>query len=253
MNENKKYPKSLNGLQCISPCFPANYLTTHPITLQKVMGMDKINPYCHILPHMNEEKKHIAVAVCSKPSTNEEIKKHQVNLLIPIANIDSSIFLRGFYDIITFEDGMNWIINNENKPVMTRLRVFDNMLIAYGKDIDIIDIRMVDFMVDVIKKLWIKDIYKELHKYIFINEKKEIFIKENDSDINKNINEKINFIIKKFINSDEVYKFMSRYIKARYEDWDKILSHINNIKNDYIEYIEKKIKLTISNNSTNSK
>jgi hypothetical protein len=95
--------------------------------------------------------------------------------------------------------------------------------------------------------LWIKDVYKELYKYISINNKNEIFLDNNNDDINDNINNKINFIIKKFVNNDEIYKFMSRYIKARYEKWDKISSHIINIKNDYIDYIENKIKLTISN------
>lgn len=246
MNENKKYPKSIDGNQCISPCFPVGFLSSHPITLSAITN--KEYPYCHIQPIIVDAKlnKKVEYNICAKPSSNEEIKNYNTKLIIPISDMDSGIFLRSFYNIHTFEDGINWIINNDNKPIMTRLRIFDNIFV-YGKDIDIIDIRIITFIIEVIKKLWIKDIYKELYKYISINKKNEIFIEKNDDDINENINNKINFIIKKFVNNDEVYKFMSRYIKARYENWNKISSHIINIKNDYIDYIENKIKLTISN------
>jgi hypothetical protein len=133
MNENKKYPKSIHGHQCISPCFPVGVWSSHPIILSAITNQE--DAYCHIQPIIVDTKsnKKIIHDICAKPSSNEEIKNYNTKLIIPIADMDSGIFLRSFYNIHTFEDGINWIINNDNKPVMTRLRIFDNMLIVYGR------------------------------------------------------------------------------------------------------------------------
>lgn len=249
-----KYPKSKNNLQCIGPCYQAGTTIVHPLTLEYVT--DKYNPFCPVKEweYIDTEtnKKIIRTTdICYHPTESKDLsgKEFEMNILTPSIDFNDEQFLKIFYNIHSFEDAINWIDNKKYSPILTRLRIIDCAWNAYGKNVNIIDHRVVDFYIEVTKKKWIQDIYKHLNKYIHISDGKVMLgnPKENKLSPKDEVIVRTNFLIDRFINSDQMYKFLIRYLKYRKDEWDNIISHSINIKNDLIKYIENKINLTIGN------
>jgi hypothetical protein len=74
----------------------------------------------------------------------------------------------------------------------------------------------------------------------------KIFFEENDDAPQKFYVEKKNFIIKKILSDNTLYKIISKYINENYPKWETIQDHLEKIKKFLIEYVEKKVIETIS-------
>ena len=246
-----KYPKSKNNFQCVGPCYQPETLIVHPLSLEYVT--DKYNAFCPVKEwdYIDEDGKKITrtTDICYHPTESKDLsgKEFEINILTPNIDFNDEHFLKIFYNIRSFEDAINWIDNKKYSPLLTRLRIINCAWNAYGKDVNIIDHRVVDFYIEVIKKKWINDIYKKINKYIHIRDNKVLLgnPRENKLSQKDEIVVRMNFLIDRFINNDEIYKFLIRYLKHRKENWDEIIDHSINIKNDLIKYIENKINLTI--------
>jgi hypothetical protein len=117
---------------------------------------------------------------------------------------------------------------------------------VYGGQIDIIDNRFVDFFIDIIKRKYIREIYLHVAKYIEIKGD-EVFLVDPDGENigNNNVVIKTNYIIKNFINGDDISKFLTRYLRQRKEKWDQIVDHMQSIIADLTAYIVNKIHITL--------
>lgn len=252
---NKSYPKSKNGFQCIGPCYQSNTTIVHPITLEYIT--DKSNPFCPVgqweYTDRDTGKKTIKTTdACHHPTDNKDLsgKEFEISILTPNIDFNDTQFLKIYYNIYSFEDAVNWCDTRKYLPVLTRLRIMDCALTAYGNDLNIVDHRTVDFFIEIFKTKWINDIYNNIGKYISIDNdiiklaQPKIDTKENkENNADKHI--KYNYIKTKFINNDEIYKFLLKYIKYRKDKWETIKYHSDNIKNDFIIYLENKIKTTL--------
>ena len=246
-----KYPKSKNNFQCIGPCYQPGTWIVHPLTLEYIRDIN--HPFCPVKEweYIDPDGKKIirTTDICYHPTESKDLsgKEFEMNILTPNIDFNDKQFLKIFYDIHSFEDAINWIDNKKYSPPLTRLRIMDCAWNAYGKNINIIDHRLVDFYIEIAKKKWMPDIYKQLNKYIHINNGKIMFGNPEDNELSPkdDIISRTNFLIDRFINNDEMYKFLIRYLKHRKEDWDNIVSHSTKIKGDLIKYIENKINLTI--------
>lgn len=248
----KKYPRSKNNFQCLGPCYYAGTQIVHPITLEIVTNTGF--PFCAVNKWMYEDPKtgkqtEQIVDVCYNPThkTSDELSSAEINMLLPYVEFDIEQFLKIFYKIYSFEDGITWIESNKSKPILSRIRILRCILKIYGKDVEIIDNRIVDFFIDIVKLTYVKQLYNNLSKYVK-HEKGEFYLTErNNNEIeNKDIETlKLNYILKTFINSDEIHKFLMRYIRNRKTNWYDIDDHINNALSDLLIYIDNKIKLTL--------
>lgn len=247
-----KYPKSKNNLQCIGNCYTSSTVITHPITLEYVT--DKYYPFCPVKEweYVDPKTGEITVRttdVCHNPTHNKDLsgREFEMNILTPSIDFNDEQFLKIFYNIHSFEEAINWIENKKYSPILTRLRIINSAWNAYAQDINIIDHRLVDFYIEVAKKKWVGEIYKYVHKYIVIEDGKIMFGNPNNNDLNAQdeLVIRMNFLIERFINNDTIYKFLVKYLKHRRDDWEKIINHSNKIKEDYIDYIDNKIKMTI--------
>lgn len=247
-----KYPKSRNNFQCIGPCYQPNTWIVHPLTLEYIT--DNINPFCPVKQwdYIDETGKKIprVTDVCYHPTESKDLsgKEFEMNILTPNIDFNYEQFLKIFYNIHSFEDAIDWIDSKKNNSsLLTRMRIMDCAWHAYGRNVNIIDHRVVEFYIELAKKKWISDIYKKINKYIHIRDSKIMFGNPNDNDLSPNdeIVARTNFLVDRFINNDEMYKFLIRYLKHRKDDWDSIVSHSLHIKDDLIKYIENKINLTI--------
>ena len=240
----KKYPKSINGNQCIGPCYEAKTLIIHPISLELVTDT---NNFCPINSRL--EKNHDARLVdrCNNPTENKNIesKELELSMLNPYIDFSSIRFLSVYYNIYTFEDALQWLENNIKSPLETKIRIIRNALFAFGSNIEMVDHRLVDFFIILIKKKYINKIYNNVYEYIGIVKNNIVFINPSENNIDKKENfiERINFIVKIFINSDEIHKFLIRYFKFKKDLL--ILNYIDDMITEFIQYIISKIKKSI--------
>lgn len=268
MSSIKKYPVSKNQFNCIGPCYHPSTWIVHPITLEYTT--DKNNSFCpvHQWEHVDKntgKKTSLSTDICYPPTENEDLsgKEFEINILTPNIDFNDAHFLKIYYNIHSFEDAVEFIDSRKYLPILTKLRIMNCALNAYGDELTVIYHRTVNFFIEVVEKLWMNDIYNAVKKYVFINDDKIFFDKPHSNELNKinktNEMNKINeanesederntimiFLKNKFVNSDEIYKFIIKYLKYRKDKWHEIKNHINNIKKDFIIYIEQKIKLTL--------
>jgi len=255
MNYNKTYPKSIHNRQCIGPCYFAGTQIVHPITLQYINNTGEsfcpTAPFVHI-DKITGKKETLVADDCYHPTENKDLsgKEFEMNILNPNIEFNHKQFLNMYYDILSFEDAVEYISNKKYTPVITRLRIIDCALIAFGYELSIFDNRVVEFFIEIINNKWMDDVYKAIYTYIYIDDDKIYFANINNKNISESSdikNIKYNFIKSKFVTNELIYKFLSRYLKHRKDNWDQIIQHSVNIKNDFIIYIENKITSSLKN------
>lgn len=251
---NKKYLKSVSGHQCIGPCVSKNKKIIHPITLETIT--DKDQSFCPVngFEIINEKtnKKEIKYIDKCYGIQNDNINNntHIMNVLIPEIDFDIKHFLVMFYNIHSYEEGIAWINDNLGYPLTTRERIFECILNSYGFTIDIIDNRTSEFVYLLIKNKFIDLFYDRLKKYIYIDlNTNTVKIEENEqSDSIENRKIKTEYIYKKYININEINKFLYKFFRERKKKWFDIKNYVDNIINDLLLYSIKSINITLSEN-----
>lgn len=237
-----RFPISINNQQCIGPCYPANEYITHPVNLDTVY-LEENKPFCPTMPWKSREGELIKVVdECLKPDNMNSYTYEEIvlNYVAPNLSYTDKSFLKTLYDIASFESAIDWIFNNETH-LYSKLRIMNSAWKAYGIKADIINDQLLEFYVNIVKKEWIKTIYLNIAKFIYVDNKK-IYIKENDMSINDNKVEKINYFNKKFNTTQIMYEVLSLYLKENKSVWDDIVDHNDNIKKHYVKVIMEKIK-----------
>lgn len=262
----KQYPKSISGKQCVGPCYHPNVSYVHPLYLTPIKVIN--DPTCPTSRFADPTDGSIHVLdTCSNPThkknSNQDVAMMSISPYIPI---DDELFLKYYYEIYTMEDAIS-AINNNYWPRKTGNRVINMALKAYGQEITIIDHRIVDFIRNhlVHNMAYVK---KVVGKYINVDEKNVKLKKpkkkdvsdvsddtdgtdtdeyKSNSDIHYEEELKSKYIKKIFLNRDEVYKFSTKYLKQRKDEWGDIDNHLLEILKSMSVYIESKIKKTLGN------
>jgi hypothetical protein len=251
ISKDHKYNKSKLGFNCLGPCYEPGTYVIHPITLNYVF--DKDYPFCHVNEFLYVDpetgKKQIRYHDrCYNPTKDKDQsaakKLKATNMLLPFIEFKCDQFLKIYNNIFTFEDAVLWIEKKKQSPINTRARIFECAMESYGKDIDIIDQQLSGFLIEYVSVKWIDSIYDKINKYIEIKDDKIKLVNKTNPN-NEFEDEKKSYIISKFINSDEIHKFMIKYIKHRKSEWSTIENHLERMKSDYLQYIENKVKITV--------
>lgn len=249
----KKYPKSQHNLQCLGPCYAKGTKILHPISLNITSYAD--HPFCPVNEWESEDpktgKKYVMdYDKCAIPTRSKDIGNDELalNMLLPYIEFNKTSFLKVYYNVFSFEDALDWITNNTDNPINTRARIINSALSVYGKDMDIVDYRFVNFMQELIKSKYIRKIYSEISPYItVIDDTVELTTKKSQmkrlSNEDYNI-ERTNYIIKTFFDNESLSKFCIRYFKYRKDIWNDINNHLDNMIEDLIVYIIEKIKIS---------
>lgn len=243
---SNKYPKSQHGFQCLGPCYKQGTTIVHPITLEYVTTNDV--PFCPVGEWETKDKTLKITDSCYNITATKEIsgKDFAINLLVPQIDFNEEQFLRLVYKIYSFEDAVKFVDDNKTKPLQTKLRVIDCAWKAYGKTVTIIDFRLVNFYIDLIKKKWINNIYKKFHKYVHVDSENDTVIfgdpTTNRLEYGDKIVTRTNFLLNRLINTEEIYKFLTKYIK---NISDEQIIHPETLEQNLTAYIENKIKLTV--------
>jgi len=238
-----KYPTSKNGYSCIGPCYHPDTVSIHPLYLEHIVNRNK--SYCptaaYTVPGETEPN---IYDECTAPThkKNEPANIEMLSLSSMIEFSDDS-FLRIYYEIYSLEDAVKWITERNYMPIASLNRVLNTAFKVYGKQLEIIDNRIVDY-IDNIFKHHIRTISEKALKYVGVDNNEVILVESIDHQ-NKHIDERIKYIENMFINKDTIYKFITRYFKTRNSEWHTIDNHISRMISDMSDYIEKKIKVTL--------
>lgn len=249
----KKYPTSINNKQCIGPCYEPGTYIIHPITLSYLTHKEK--PFCPTMHWFDEKNKASMNAdICVIPSSKEDIDRHQIELsfIVPTFSFNCDYFLKTYYDIYSFESALDWISNNPS-PLYTQLRIIDCSWKVYGSNVDILNDQLIELYIHIIKKEWIKSIYPVVAKYIYVDQDKIYFSKNNNTNeyqaneyqTNEYQVEKINFLIKKITTKQFIYKFLNGYINEYKSVWSDIESHNKTMLNFLITFVVNKIETAL--------
>lgn len=247
----EKYPKSAFNFQCLSECHEARSAVLHPIDL---LTITDIKPFCAIKGYkeydpITGETNYINKDYCeldpnsNQTSNNKHAQNKSINFLSPLIEFDYEQFLYICYDIANFEDGLNWCDENNFVPFNTKFRIIKCIINAYGKSVDMVDQRFVLFFIEIIKKLYTVEIYKNIYQYIDFNDNIVSF-KKNSKNINDHSVERINFFVRTFLTENEIYKFTYQYFKNYKEKWNDVQEHFSNIIIEFINYCNYKINLS---------
>jgi hypothetical protein len=247
MTENK-YPISINDIPCIGPCYPAGKHIIHPLDFTYITGDHNFcptNKYEEI--GKNGQTTIKKLAKCHPKDVKHEQEMDSNDILTPYILFNPILFLKGFYNLNSLEDILEWLKKNSHLPANTKLRVIECMFLSFD-DIYIID----NIIIDCYKQYFIENImifYDTLYKYVYVDDaNNKIYLKKNDSDKNKFNIERINFLTDKFINTDEINKFITKfYAKSNDIESNKLENYFTkkNIINNFIVYIENKIEKSL--------
>jgi len=233
----KKYPISVHNKQCIGPCYEPDTFITHPITLNRVTV--KNNPFCPTDIWKSNDSKVRDVDLCYVPTKNIDVQTTMMNIIIPEIKFGGEDFLKIYYNIYSFENGLEKIEENDY-PYYTKMRILECMWSAYGNNLNILSNRLVFVYENIIKKKWIYYFYGNLKKYVNVTKNQTIHFSNNTNESNNKI-EIVNFLIKKLITPNNIYKVLEMHINKNKNDWDLAQSHNNEIKIRMTKYFEDKI------------
>ena len=248
----KKYPKSASGYQCIGPCHPKEKISIHPQTLDQVGSLN--HPYCAVNEYTIKDKitgkdRKEIIDKCYNVNESGENKTDDIlNTIIPYMDFNPQQFLLIFYSIKTYEEGIEYI-TTKSMNLETKKRIFDCLINVFYSSINIIDNRTIDFVVSLIKKSYLDKFYFRIRKYIFYNSIDKTVkigktpVTETDVESNENIEAKKYYIVKEFINTKDVSKFLFKYFK--FQQKKDITISIDSMMDDFIAYIINVIRVSI--------
>ena len=240
----KKYPKSINNLQCIGPCYNKNTSILHPTQLRTYTSKDS---FCPTSAHI--EKDPITGAPikmytdkCLYPTHNKD-ELTASSLLTPKSEFTKELFLNIYYGINSFAQSIEWISNNSHVSIKTQIRVINAALNVFGNDIELIDDRFVSFFIDYIKKKEVPKIYDKIYKSIGIVDNDVLIVDEENNSLNKKDKqtERTNYMIKKLISNESVKGFLLKYMYA-HKEWEDINDNLDLMTQSFITYLLKRAK-----------
>ena len=247
MNINE-YPKSINGRQCIGPCYNSNTTIIHPTTFAYTTpAIDK--PFCPVKDYYDENKTLQNIDICIKQS--EGVKNIDngvhIDISLPIFDFSCNYFLKTYYDIRSFDDCIRYINDNNHLPYLTKKRVINCAANTHSDEIDV-TYDLTKMLLNISIKDWCEYIYINTNKFIKINKNNQIKLGEkNTTHLTKFKNIKINFLKKKFLNEQIMYKFLKYHLENNEKNKKQNENYfMDNLKENLIKYIIKKIKNTIN-------
>jgi len=118
-------PKSINGHQCIGPCYPPNTLFYHPIYLKAII--DDKEPFCPVFKSYNEkDKQYEYVDQCKAENVTPNYEKFELfEDIFQFATNDQN-FLSQIYDINNINGASEYLEESiELLPVYSQKRILN--------------------------------------------------------------------------------------------------------------------------------
>jgi len=247
----KSYPKSINGMQCVGPCYKKNTKILHPIYLNVVTNNEK-NFFCPIVEKkeiINGKKISTYVDECNEINYNKKNINidSKFELLFPYIDFNPTIFLNLFYNINNFGEMIEWIYNNKYLPLDNKERIFNLGLDSFIKNIEMIELidnRVIDFLYELFMDKYLNKIVLPIFTYITIDDKYTQIKYTQEKETNETIIIKTNYIKKNIITLDNIINFI-KYFKNKNIKSNITNTYVNLIVDNFSNYIVDLIKKNI--------
>jgi hypothetical protein len=242
--EKKKLPlQTTNKINCLTACYEHGKAYIHPVTLEKMV--DPNDNTCAIVPVPREQVSKESVSkepnvfvrrgTCRMEDNKIYHVPSEVESMLLHFYFDPYEFLTQIYDLHTFNQVINWTLDNNTLPPDTIKRVHNATWKIFGSDLENISELVIDFYYDMAKNNWIKDFIPNISaKYSF-----DILAGANTD---PNIG---NVIVANFFPKNFFVQIIKKYISLYKDDWTEIDSHYKNLKNFTYKCIMKNIKYKI--------
>lgn len=205
MEKSKKYPISKQGYQCIGPCYKIGTIVTHP---HAIVTKKLEKNQCPIMSRLLFDD-------CDIPTASEDINKYQdMNIIVPSIYFDTEQFLKIYYNIHSYNEGVKWIEENKTVNIYTKLRIMECLITSYNTDILYIDDAVINLYIDWANLQWIKDIYNTFEKNVDIKDENIIIVNNSKLKFYDHIEERKKFLLNKFINKNNMNKIILRHLES---------------------------------------
>jgi len=253
------YPKSKNNRQCVGPCFPAGQIVTHPLYLNRtVLAKTNNKPFC---PTVAYEKDGIVYNTdecdIKEVATGEQLREDYVFTIVePLIHRSNEEFLKNYYNVHTFDDVLK-VIESPTTALTTKLRI---MNCSFNTFDFIVTDSVVDFYLNVAKKLWVYGLYDRVADLIVVKDGKIMFGKNEGKNVSVSdgatVKLMIKFIIRKLINQNVIFDLLTNYVTGldKTDKTDKTnntntntntIDHNNRLRLTLIDKLVKKINASI--------
>lgn len=240
MSNKRKYPISVHNKQCIGPCYPPKTKIIHPVTMS--MSYHNTKNLCPTTEWITDNNDIEYYDECLVPNI-KDLGVADRAFYFPDIPFNPKFFLTVYYEIAGFDGIIKFL--NTDELINTKKRIMECGWKIYGNTEMAITDDIINFYLELIKKDWIYEFMNKLSKYIQI-EGDKIFIAKSTNDDHSI--EKTNFLMKKIITKQSIFKILNQYIDSLKEvdqhDLEKIVHH-DKIKKMFLSTFEEKIKQSI--------
>ena len=241
-NHKTRYPIGKHNKQCVGPCYEAGTMVMNPITLEYITDLN--NPFCptdewEYKDPKTGNKEQMVLDHCYFPTQQKDISDEEIsmNIILPRIEFSCTQFLKIYYDISSFEGTMDYIDKYPKTSILTKMRLVECSWKSFKSQLDVVDERLVEFYIEIIKKRWVKKMWNKIKQSIYVKKNGKIEVEENDQGDKQYRVEKINYFIKNYVNKNNVYNILESYIEDNKKRWDDIRSHENEMITYFIDKI----------------
>jgi hypothetical protein len=234
--EKKKLPlQSIDKTNCLTACYEKGKAYIHPVTLEKMINPS--NNTCAVVPIPTGDGLFIRTKNCRMEDNKIYHVPSEIDSMLMHFYFDPYEFLIQIYNLHTFNQVINWSIDNIDLPPDTIKRVNNAAWKIFGSNLENISDLVIDFYYDIATNNWIKDFSKNIaSKYSF-----DILSQSNkEADFNK-------LLIQNFLPKNFFVQIIKKYVDVYRDEWTQIDSHYKNLKNFTYKCLLKNIEFKIHN------
>lgn len=242
------YPKSVDDIQCVGPCYFPSTKFIHPLTLNELIVHNEV-PQCPIEPITIKNKSTNTYDIIeTNECANPDHKKTKIDELLissvttPHTYFKPEFFVKIFYNVNSLDDMFEYISVNDI-PHITKRRLFDISFLLFGNNLIVSNEKMDKFFKEIIN-YDMKYFVRYIKPYLTMKDKK-ISIKKKDDDDETKINDEMaeKYIRAKLLSDEKRRNILLRFIRNESDRLGD--SKLSNILVRYtMKYIIDKIKIS---------
>jgi hypothetical protein len=239
-SEKKKLPlQTIDKTNCLTACYDKGKGYIHPVTLERML--DPNNDTCAIVPVLQGENIFARTGICRLEDNKVYHVPSEADSMLMHFYFDPYEFLTQIYDLHTFNQVINWTLDNPDLPPDTIKRVHNAAWKIFGSNLENISELVVDFYYDIATHNWIEDFKDNITaKYSFD-------VLSQSSSETTTVTNLTNLIVSNFFPKIFFVQIIKKYIETYRDEWTHIDSHYKNLKNFTYKCLMKNIKFKMSN------
>lgn len=232
--------KTINGKRCLTKCFDKGKVFFHPIYLlpvrSKYKGVCATNPY-YVEDSENDNIGGLQGYDFCRLEDNETYNPPDESTIILLSfTFDPRYFLSYFYGLKSFDQVIQWTLENDNLPTLTIYRIHDCAWKVFGKNIDALTYQVLEYYYEKSKNDWLRyytDVIQREYSFELI---KQTNNKSSEKD------QIYQLLLDNFYTYNFFVTCVKKYVYENQNTWEKIQSHYLKLKIYVLNCLIKKLE-----------